>query len=148
MNTSIFLLLAVVAGSFIPIQSGANGMLSRGLGSPLYATLAVFLLATLGTGLLIILQRSPIPEVNRLQSIPWWSWSAGGFAVLNILLFTILPGKIGVANMIALFVAGQILSSMLFDHFGWLNFPIHPISVGRVAGVALLIVGVVLIKKF
>jgi len=39
-----------------------------------------------------------------------------------------------------------MLGSIVFDHFGVLGVPIHPVSVLRVAGAALLVSGVVLIR--
>jgi transporter family-2 protein len=41
-----------------------------------------------------------------------------------------------------------MFASLLFDHFGVLGYPLHPISFGRIAGVALVCVGVWLIKAF
>jgi bacterial/archaeal transporter family-2 protein len=39
-----------------------------------------------------------------------------------------------------------MIGSMAFDHFGLLGVPVHPISTVRVAGAALLVGGVVLIR--
>jgi len=50
--------------------------------------------------------------------------------------------------MIALIVAGQMMTSVVLDHFGWLGYQIHPISVVRILGVFLLLGGVVLVRLF
>ena len=39
---------------------------------------------------------------------------------------TVLAGKIGVANFILMAVTGQIMSSMVIDHFGLFGVPIRP----------------------
>ena len=54
--------------------------------------------------------------------------------------------RFGAATFFALLIAGQMLGSIVFDHFGVLGVPIHPVSVLRVAGAALLVSGVVLIR--
>ena len=51
------------------------------------------------------------------------------------------------ATFIALLVAGQMLASITFDHFGWLGLAQRSIDLPRLAGAALLIAGVVLIRR-
>ena len=42
--------------------------------------------------------------------------------------------------------AGQMTAGLLIDRFGWVHIPPKPIDAARVAGVALLIVSLVLIN--
>ena len=44
-------------------------------------------------------------------------------------------------------ITGQMLASVAFDHFGWLGLAQRPVDVPRLIGVALLIGGVVLIRR-
>ena len=44
-------------------------------------------------------------------------------------------------------LAGQLATALVIDHFGWLGLPVNPITWGRVAGVALLGIGVWLISR-
>jgi len=60
---------------------------------------------------------------------------------------TIVP-HIGVALAFSLAIAGQMLVTLLIDHFGWLGVPEKPINLWRVLGAALITVGVILIRKF
>jgi hypothetical protein len=57
-----------------------------------------------------------------------------------------LVPQLGAATFFALLIAGQMLGSIAFDHFGLLGVPVHPISAVRVAGAALLVGGVILIR--
>jgi Putative inner membrane exporter, YdcZ len=50
------------------------------------------------------------------------------------------------ATFFALFVAGQMLGSIAFDHFGLSGVPVHPVRAIRIAGAALLVGGVILIR--
>jgi transporter family-2 protein len=43
-------------------------------------------------------------------------------------------------------MAGQLVVSMLLDHFGWLGAPTHPLGISRVLGGLCLMLGVVLIR--
>jgi len=60
-------------------------------------------------------------------------------------LLVLVPG-LGAAFFIALLVAGQMIGSIAFDHFGLLGLSEHPIDLPRVIGATLLVVGVVLIR--
>jgi transporter family-2 protein len=55
--------------------------------------------------------------------------------------------QLGAATFIALLIAGQMIASVTFDHFGWLGLAQRPIDLPRLAGVALLIGGVILIRR-
>ena len=45
-------------------------------------------------------------------------------------------------------LAGQLIMSIVLDHFGALGYPIHPVNGWRLVGVGLLMVGAYLIKRF
>ncbi len=50
--------------------------------------------------------------------------------------------RLGAATLIALIVASQGLASLVVDHFGWVGFEPKHVSAGRLAGMALVGVGV------
>lgn len=55
--------------------------------------------------------------------------------------------RLGVASTITLMIAGQLALSLVLDHFGWLGVPRQPLSLTRVAGVALVLAGVLLVRR-
>jgi transporter family-2 protein len=60
----------------------------------------------------------------------------------------VLTPRLGVATTIGLFLAGQVIASMLIDQFGWFGVPIHQASIPRIVGAALIIVGVAMVQRF
>jgi transporter family-2 protein len=54
--------------------------------------------------------------------------------------------RLGAATTLVLVVVGQMVCSLLVDHFGVLGVPQHSASPVRLAGAALLILGVALIR--
>jgi len=74
------------------------------------------------------------------------SWSGGIFGAIYIAVSILLIPRLGAAMVIALIVAGQMLGSLVFDHFGLLGVPMHPASLPRLLGAALLVGGVVLLR--
>ena len=69
------------------------------------------------------------------------------FGAIFIGLAIFLVPQLGAATFIALLVAGQMLGSVAFDHFGWLGLAQRSVDLTRLLGVALLIGGVVLIRR-
>jgi transporter family-2 protein len=58
-----------------------------------------------------------------------------------------LAPRLGAAAFIAAIVAGQLASSILLDHFAWMNLPQQPITLSRGLGVVLVFVGVLLVTR-
>ena len=56
--------------------------------------------------------------------------------------------SVGVAVTLGLVVTGQMLGSVVLDHFGWLGLARQPVSLPRLMGIALIIGGVVLVRRF
>ncbi len=50
--------------------------------------------------------------------------------------------------MFSLVICGQIILSIIFDHYGFLGNEIHLINPQRILGVVLLITGAAIIQKF
>ena len=61
-------------------------------------------------------------------------------------LVLVLIPRVGVASVLMATMAGQLIVSMIFDHFGWLGNPVIPFGPARLVGGVCLILGVVLIR--
>ena len=79
---------------------------------------------------------------------PWWIWTGGLLGTFFVAGIVILLPRLGVALAFSLVIAGQMLTAILFDQFGWMGVAVKEISAGKIAGAILLIVGVILIRKF
>jgi bacterial/archaeal transporter family-2 protein len=78
--------------------------------------------------------------------VPWISGTGGIFGAAFIATSIFMVPRLGTATVVTLIVAGQLLSSMAFDHFGLLGTPQHPVTMLRLAGAACLIIGAMLIR--
>ncbi len=87
-----------------------------------------------------------LPPWKAVADTPWWAWSGGVLGGVFILLMILLLPSLGAATLIALVVTGQMAIAITLDHFGAFGLASHPVSLSRLAGAALLIAGVVLIK--
>jgi len=140
------LLLAVIAGAVVPFQSAINANLGRGLGHPLWATLASLLVSIAVLLPVIVAMRLPLPTLAFITKAPLWMWAGGAFGVCFISLALMLLPKLGASGFIALALAGQVVASLVLDHFGLFGLVERQMTLPRVLGSVLLIAGVVLIQ--
>ncbi|MCU1770306.1 MULTISPECIES: DMT family transporter [Pseudomonas] len=140
------LLLAAFAGAVVPFQSAINSNLARGLGHPLWATLASLLVSVLVLLPVILALRLPLPSLGFISKAPLWMWAGGAFGVCFVALAVMLLPKLGASGFVALALAGQVIASMLLDHFGLFGLLEKQLTLSRFLGALLLIGGVVLIQ--
>ena len=141
------ILMAFAIGLVIPLQSAINAALRNTLGSG--AVLAAFVSFAVGAGVLGVasaLTGQPFATLGGLSRIPPWQWVGGALGAFFVFGSTLLAPRIGMAAMISLIVAGQVVSSLAFDHFGLLGLPTRPVSWIRLAGALLLLAGAVLVN--
>jgi bacterial/archaeal transporter family-2 protein len=142
-----FLLLALAAGVLLPVQAGLNAQLRSALGSPIAAAFISFLVGTLALATAALLFRIPFPVNRAWAATHPVQWSGGIIGALYVLAAVVLAPKLGAGTLVAAVVAGQMITSLLLDHYGLIGFPIHSLSPLRLMGAALVIAGVVLIQR-
>lgn len=140
------MLFAVAAGISLVVQQALNANLRTALNSAAWSGFMSYFLGVLCMAALALLMRDPVPSVATAARIPWFAWSGGLFGAIFIGLGIFLVPRLGAATFFALLIARQMLGSVAFDHFGVLGVPVHPVSAVRIAGAALLVAGVVLIR--
>lgn len=148
MPKEIYYLLALLAGLAIAVQTGVNAQLRLAVSNP---TLTALLSFTVGTVILslYVLATSyhTLPSLHTLANISWWKWLGGLMGAFYITTVIIIAPRIGAANTLGFIVAGQLISAVIFDHFGLVGFVVRQVSVLRVLGVIFLILGVYLIRR-
>ena len=147
-NTLLFILLALIAGITVPTQGALNNKMAITLENPILAALISFVMGTTALIIYILLSGQPIGNLSLARGASWISWTGGLFGAFFVTSTVLLIPRIGVAMTFGLVVAGQMLASLAFDHFGLLGVEVKPVNVPRVIGVVLVIAGVALIRRF
>jgi transporter family-2 protein len=141
-----YVTLAAAAGACIALQASANGKFRQNIGSPLFATFFSICGTILTAGAAMVLIRPSAPSADALRQTPWWNWIGGPLGALIVLAGATLVSELGAALFIASVVAGQLLCSLLLDHFALLGLPEQPLTPGRMIGALLVVTGVVCVK--
>ncbi len=147
MHTTIFALLAVGAGACIALQASANGKFRQNLGdNPLFAAFISICGTILTAVAAMLILRPPVPSAAMLRDTQWWNWIGGPLGALIVLAGTTLTPRLGAALFIALVVGGQLLCSLVLDHFALMGLSEQPLTPGRLLGAALVVAGVLCVK--
>lgn len=141
-------LAALVAGALVPFQAGSNAALGRALGHPLWATVASLLVSMLVVLPVILAMRAPAPLLNQAGALPLWAWFGGVAGVIYITSALMLTPRLGATGFIVCVIAGQMLTSLLIDHFGLMGLAVKEASPGRVGGVVLIFAGMLMVQWF
>jgi bacterial/archaeal transporter family-2 protein len=146
--TWLFFAVAFVVGALMTVQTGSNARLKEALGEALPAVIVsssvgviLLLVATLGT-------RTPWPSLATLAGAPWWAWLGGVLGAVYAVAVVLLARQLGAAPLTALIVTGQLVCSVVLDHFGWVGFTEHAAGIGRIVGCLLMVAGFFLIARF
>jgi transporter family-2 protein len=148
MHTTIFALLAMGAGCCIALQASANGKFRQNISSPEYAAFFSICGTFITAITVMLLLRPAAPSYSVLKETQWWNWIGGPLGALIVLAGAALTQRLGAAPFIALVVGGQLLCSLLLDHYALMGLNEQPVTPGRVLGALLVVAGVLCIKYF
>ena len=70
--------------------------------------------------------------------------TAGVLGACLVFAIAWLIPQVGAGPVMITLLAGQILGGLLMSHFGWLGSPVQPVTITKLAGVVMMIGGVVL----
>jgi transporter family-2 protein len=145
-SAALAIIAVVLAGGATALQAPTNARLMTAVGSPINAAFVSFAVGTAVLGLMALMFQTR-PDMAAARGLPWYAWIGGVYGVIFVIAATWAVPRMGVATTIVLMVAGQLLVSLVLDHFGAFGVPRQPISWSRVGGVALVIAGVLLARR-
>ncbi|QDV05398.1 hypothetical protein Poly30_08950 [Planctomycetes bacterium Poly30] len=143
----LLLLLAVLVGALVPLQGTINSRMGMVTGQPLLATLISFTGGFLAILVIVLGASGGLPKWEPVGPTPLYLFLGGLPGVVFVLTALMLIPRIGVAAAVCGFVVGQLSSSLLFDHFGWLGAPLREVTAQRLIGLALLAAGTFLVVR-
>jgi bacterial/archaeal transporter family-2 protein len=144
----LLMFLTLIIGTFIPIQAVLNTRLGKQIGGPLMGSLMSF---CVGFICLLILNTGvnayAVTHLKPSTTYPWYIWLGGVIGAIFVGYITWVNQQQGVALTFALVVSGQIFASLFIDHYGLFGSVVKTITTEKIIGAALILAGLVLIKK-
>lgn len=145
MDRGLAVLLTAFAGGLIALQAPINAGLGRATGK-LPAALVSFGIGTLALALLVVV----VGEADGLRStfdVRWYYLLGGLLGAVYVANALIAVSTIGAGGVAAATITGQLTASVVLDRIGAFGLDEVPLSTARVIGVALLLVGTVLVVR-
>ena len=143
---NFYLLLAFVTGAGVAAPSVINTRLRLLLGGPLWAAAAQFVVGLVLLLIVAAATRQPAPVTVGLGGAPWWVWTGGAFGAIFIVVTIVLTAEIGATLTLASIIVGQLTAALVVDHYGLFGGTVVRLTPTRVMGVAMLLLGVTLIR--
>jgi bacterial/archaeal transporter family-2 protein len=141
-----YIVAGLLAGAFIAIQSILNAGLGRKVGS-----LGSVLVLTVVSALVVLVLIFFFPGTATLKESPglkdWYLYVGGLLGIAILTASIVLVPRIGASATLTTLVVGQLVTALFLDHIGWLGTPRIEISLSRVIGIMLLVIGAYFIVR-
>jgi transporter family-2 protein len=145
MTVLVWILICFLIGALVPIQAAINARLAATLSSMLL-TGTISAGTACATLLILYFLTSGIePKFSIIQETSWWMWLGGFIAPAYLLVIMGASSRLGSTAMIALLIAGQILSSLLVDVRGLLGATQRQLETRNLLGLILIFIGACLV---
>jgi transporter family-2 protein len=140
------IVLVAVAGLLVGMQPPINARLGREIGG-LQAAAFSFIAGTVALVLIAAVSKRGIGTLGDVGRVPWWALLGGLLGAVYVTVAILTVRTLGVSSLTAIVIAGQLAGAVVIDRFGLLGIAKQPIGAGRIIGLVLLVVGVVLVVR-
>ncbi len=132
--------VSVFIGALVSIMTMVNGTLSASTGN--YGALIIIHIVGL-LGVVAVMLLCKIRLMGK-KGIPIYFYSGGAIGVLTVLFTNISYSGLGVSLPISLGLLGQLLTSLIIDHFGLFNMKKNKLVKKKFIGLAIILSGIIL----
>jgi transporter family-2 protein len=142
-----YMIAAVVVGAMVTAQPPMNAILARSVESA-YAAIAISIFVAFCCSLVVLFATGGGHITpTSLLAVPWWVYLAGVVGAIFVGSGVVIAPITGALVFFVCAVAGQLIGSMLLDHFGAFGLEVREISWARVLGILLVLAGAILVGK-
>jgi transporter family-2 protein len=146
MSRALAVLLGVGAGCLVGLQAPVNSRLGKSVGTAQAATFS-FLVGTAALLVVASLWRGGLGNLGHLARAPWWALVGGLFGAVYVAVALAAVRTLGASGLTAVVITGQLVISVVIDRFGLLGIAKQHIGPSRIAGLVLLVAGLVLVVR-
>jgi len=136
-------LLTLLLGVVLAVHLSMNGKVGAVLNNARVGNALFWCIGALGA-VLIGLTGWQSGALRPLKDVSPLLLTAGIMGACLVFAIAWLIPQVGAGAVMITLIAGQVLGGLVMSHFGWLGSPVQPISLTKLAGVVVMIVGVVL----
>ena len=146
MDRGLAVAVAAAIGGIVATQAPLNSQLGRTVGGLQASVVALFV------SFLALLALASVSDglggIRRIGDAPLHVAIGGGMAgalYVGSIVWTVRA--LGASGLTAVTIAGQLAVAVALDHYGWLGVERSPVTLAKVAGIALLALGTWLVIR-
>lgn len=143
----LFIPMAIAVGCLLPLQGALLARLGPQLNHPVQATMVSYIGGLLACMVILALIRVSYPTAQQLMAIDGHFYIAGVLGMVFVTSMLYLMPYIGVTTMLVAAIIGQLIASLIIDHFGGFGGLKIAISTPRIVGVILMLVGLYFFQR-
>jgi len=138
-----YYLFTIFLGVVLAVHLAMNGKVGSVLNNPRVGN-ALFWCIGAAAALSIGLTGWREGALGPLKNVQPVLLTAGALGASLVFAIAWLIPEVGAGPLMIMLLAGQIIGGLIMSHFGWLGSPVDRITVSKLAGVVLMIGGVLL----
>jgi transporter family-2 protein len=128
------------------MQAPINSRLGKTVGTFQSATFS-FLVGTIALLVIASLANGGLGALGRVGRVPWWALVGGLCGAVYVTVALLAVRTLGASGVTVAIVAGQLAIAIAIDRFGLFGIAKQHIAAPRIAGLVLVLVGVVLVVR-
>ena len=146
MDRGVAVVLTAAVGGLIAMQAPINSRLGKSIGTFPAASVS-FVIGTVVLVLIALVAGGGFGRLGEARHLSWYYLAGGllGAAYVTTVLVTVRD--LGAGGVTAATIAGQLTMAVVVDQLGILGVAKQPITLTRVAGIALLGLGTYLVVR-
>lgn len=138
----VMYLLALIAGVALSLEGAIYGELGKNIGQ-LESSLYNFAIGSIILALLVLFWGKG--SLSTVTKAPKWMLLGGVLGTIYLTIIVIVAPKLGIAITMIAVVAGQLVSSMLIEHKGWLGSQLVRVNRYHIASIAFLSIALLML---
>lgn len=131
-------LISIFTGAILAIMISLNGGVSTTSGN--YASsVIIHFIGLIGIIAVLLVTKS---KFKNLKGIPFYMFTGGLIGILTVLFTNASFSTLGVSLTVSLSLLGQLITSLVIDHFGYFNLPVNKFDNKKILGFIIIIIGI------
>lgn len=133
-----------MGGMALAIQGQINGSLGKKIG---VIEGAFFNFALGSVALLFVLLFFGNGHISAISAVPKWQLIGGFLGAFFVLIQVLVVPKIGISTTFLAVIVGQIVLSVIIDHFGLVGAERRPVNLNKLGAILLMFIALFLYTK-
>ena len=144
MNLQLLAALTAIGGVATALQAHFMGLMDKRIGT-LESVFITYFSGGILITLVMLIQRGG--NLAASAAVPWYAYTSGALGLVIVGTLAYSTPRLGLVAAFTIFVSAQFAMGALVDHFGWMGSAVRPLTASRIAGMAVVLVGVWLIIR-